>query len=326
MSRPRKSIPSYLPHAQSGRARAVWSDSSGIRHFRMLPGPIDSKESRSAFTALLLELEAAPHSARSATTNGLLLGELLLTYLDHAERHYRGPGGKPTSEIDEVRVVIRALRELYADKSAAEFGPLCLKAARQRWVADDRSRTECNRRVGIVKRIFKWAVSADLVPATTYQALATVSALQKGRTAAPEKAPIGPVDDVTVDTTLPFINRHVCGLVEFQRLTGCRPGEACAVRRCDIDTGGVVWVYRPPHHKNAHRGQARTISVGPKAQEMLREFFTLNLSDYLFSPAGAMDEVRTARAAYATHSVHRPACRYDPDSIKYMAPYARRLK
>ena len=191
MSRPRKSIPSYLPHTQSGRARAVWSDSSGIRHFRMLPGPIDSKESRSAFAALLLELEAAPHSARSATTSGLLLGELLLNYLDHAERHYRGRDGKPTSEIYEVRVVIRALRELYADRAAAEFGPLCLKAARQRWVADNRSRTECNRRVGIVKRIFKWAVSEELVPATTYQALATVSALQKGRTTAPEKSPIG---------------------------------------------------------------------------------------------------------------------------------------
>jgi hypothetical protein len=29
MPRPRKSIPSYLPHAQSGRARAVWTDYTG---------------------------------------------------------------------------------------------------------------------------------------------------------------------------------------------------------------------------------------------------------------------------------------------------------
>ena len=109
--------------------------------------------------------------------------------------------------------MIRALRELYADKPATEFGPLYLKAARQRWVNDGRSRTECNRRVGIVKRLFKWAVSEELVPAATYQALATVTALQKGRTAAPEKPPIGPVDDAVVDVTLPFLNRHVRGLV-----------------------------------------------------------------------------------------------------------------
>ena len=45
----RKSIPSYLPHAQSGRARAVWTDRTGTRQFRLLPGPFDSAESRTAF-------------------------------------------------------------------------------------------------------------------------------------------------------------------------------------------------------------------------------------------------------------------------------------
>lgn len=30
---------------------------------------------------------------------------MLLAYLDHAERHYRTPDGKPTSEIYVVRVV-----------------------------------------------------------------------------------------------------------------------------------------------------------------------------------------------------------------------------
>jgi hypothetical protein len=61
MPRPRKSIPSYLPHKQSGRARAVWTDPVGVRRFRLLPGAFDSQESRTAFAALLLELDAAPH-------------------------------------------------------------------------------------------------------------------------------------------------------------------------------------------------------------------------------------------------------------------------
>src|SRR5438046_2240341 len=98
----RKSIPSYLPHNQSGRSRA-------------------------AFAALLLELEAAPHHVPAAEPSGLTMAELLLAYLEHAERHYRTPDGQHTSEIYEVRVVIRALRELYADKPVAEFGPLCVK-------------------------------------------------------------------------------------------------------------------------------------------------------------------------------------------------------
>ena len=69
-----------------------------------------------------------------------------------------------------MKVVVRALRELYAEKPVAEFGPLCVKAARQRWVNEKRSRTECNRRVAMIKRILKWAVSEELAPPAVYQA------------------------------------------------------------------------------------------------------------------------------------------------------------
>lgn len=296
MSRLRNSIPSYLLYSQSGRARAVWTDLVGTRKFKLLPGAYDSKESRAAYAKLLLELDAAPHRRPATAPDGFTVAEVLLAYLDHAEQHDRTPNGKPTSEIYEVRVVIRALRELYADTPVGAFGPLCVKAARQRWVNDGRSRTECNRRVAITKRIFKWAVAEELVPPAVYQAVAAIAGLQKGRTTAREMPPVGPVEDAVVDATLPFLNRHVRGLVEFQRLTDCRPGEACAVRMCDIDTSGPVWLYKPPHHKNAHRGQSRTIAVGPKVQEVLREFFTTDPSEYLSSPARAVGEILTARS------------------------------
>src|SRR5689334_5580167 len=94
----RKSIPSYLPHTQSGRARAVWTDQTGTRHFRMLPGVYDSPESRSAFGTLLRELEAAPHQARTEPA-GRTVAEVLLAHLDHAEVHYRRPDGTQTHEV-----------------------------------------------------------------------------------------------------------------------------------------------------------------------------------------------------------------------------------
>jgi integrase len=298
MPRKPSPIPSYLFHNQTGRARAVWTEPTGRRRFQILPGAFNSPESRAAFAALLLEKQAAPHWVDNPVGGGITLAELLLAYFEHADRHYRGPDGEPTSEIYEVKVVVRALRELYADKPVDEFGPLCVKAARQRWVNEGRSRTECNRRVGIIKRIFKWAVSEELASPTVYQAVASVAGLQKGRTTARETDPVGPVDDSEVDATLPYLNRHVRGLVEFQRLTGCRPGEACAVRRCDIDTGGPLWLYRPPHHKNAHRGKSRTIVLGPKAQELVKEYFTPVMSDYLFSPIRASEERRAERATW----------------------------
>jgi len=43
-------------------------------------------------------------------------------HLAHAERHYRTPDGRYTRETCEVRVVIRALRELYADEPVAVGG------------------------------------------------------------------------------------------------------------------------------------------------------------------------------------------------------------
>jgi integrase len=229
----------------------------------MLPGAYDSPESRAAFTALLLEQQAAPTQAAVPDRAGLAIAELLRAYLAHAERHYRGPDGQPTSEMYEIKIVLRVLKELYAGTPVASFGPLCVKAARQRWVNDGRSRTECNRRVAIIKRILKWAVSEELASPLVYQAIATVVGLQKGRTTARETEPIRPVDDAVVDATLPFLNRYVRGLVEFQRLTGCRPGEACVLRRCDIDTAGPRWIYRLLHHKTASRGHTRTIVLGP---------------------------------------------------------------
>src|SRR5262249_19251537 len=109
--------------------------------------------------------------------------------------------------------------------------------------------------------------------------------------------PVGPVDDAVVDATLPYLNRFVAGMVNFQRLTGCRSGEVCIIRRCDIDTGGVVWLYKPPHHKTAWRGKTGSIAVGPKAQELLKEFFTAHLSEYLFSPKRAVEEQLAERSA-----------------------------
>jgi integrase len=100
-----------------------------------------------------------------------------------------------------------------------------------------------------------------------------------------------------VGATVTHLNRHVRGLVEFQRLTGCRPSEACGIRRCDIDRGGSVWLYKLAYHKTAWKGRSRTIAIGPKAQELLKAFFTPNIEDYLFSPRRAVEEFISARSA-----------------------------
>jgi integrase len=150
-----------------------------------------------------------------------------------------------------------------------------------------------NQRVGRVKRVFKWA----------------------RRKKARDMPPVGPIPDAVVEATLQFLNRHVRGLVEFQRLTGCRPGEACKLRRCNIDTSGPQWRFQPPAHKTAHRGKTRTVTIGPKAQALLAAFPTAAPTDYVFSPARAVAEFRSARAAarktprYPSHEARNAAVR-----------------
>jgi integrase len=222
---------------------------------------------------------------------------LMLAYLDHAEQHYRGPDGNQTDEVRHLKTAILHVRELYGKNSAADFGPLALKAVRQKFLKLGWCRKTINARIERIRRAFQWGVGEELIPPTTYQALSAVRGLQMGRTTARETEPVGPVDDAVVDATLDHVNRHVRGLIEFQRLTGCRPTEACLLRRFDIDMSGAIWEYKPTQHKGAWRGKSRCIPIGPKAQELLNGYFTPNLTDFLFSPARATEELRSERAA-----------------------------
>ena len=296
MSRKRNLLPSYLPHKQSGQARAVWTDQLGIRHQKLLPGAFEGPESRQAFARLQLELEVSAEPT-GKPRDGISVAEVLLAYLEFAVGHFVRPDGTTTHEVDEYKLTLRYVREIYSNMPAAEFGPLALKAIRKRFVDAGWCRNLVNQRVNRVRRIFKWAAGEELVGFDVYQRLTTVAGLAKGRCGVRESKPVLPIDDAVVDATLPHLSRYVRGLVEFQRLTGCRPGEACVVRRSDIDTGGDVWLYRPAAHKGQWRGKSRVIALGPKAQELLREYFTPAIGDYLFSPARSTKEFHAARSA-----------------------------
>ncbi|WP_143393459.1 tyrosine-type recombinase/integrase [Fimbriiglobus ruber] len=133
-------------------------------------------------------------------------------------------------------------------------------------------RTLINRRIDRVKRAFKWATAEELVPVSVYQALRTLGGLQAGRTSAPESAKIEPVPLDQYTATLPHLPRLVRAMAELQRWTGMRPGEVCRLKLSELDRSNPVWVYRPAHHKTAHRGKRRSVAIGPKGQAVLLAF------------------------------------------------------
>jgi hypothetical protein len=55
------------------------------------------------------------------------------------------------------------------------------------------SRKYVNDNVARIKRRFKWGAAQEFVPVAVHQALATVGGLVKGKSAARETAPVGPV-------------------------------------------------------------------------------------------------------------------------------------
>jgi integrase len=217
---------------------------------------------------------------------GLTVNELILGYVRFASDYYRGS----EKELEKIKLALRPLKQLYGGTEAVEFGPKKLKAVRELMIDADLSRRTINMRVGCIKRIVKWAVENELVPPTVHYGLLAVTGLRQGRSNAREPEPVKPVPEAFVEAVIPRVGRYVRGMIQLQRLTGARPGEICRMRACDIDMAGDVWVFRPCKHKNLLRGHQREIYLGPKAQQIVREFLKPNLEAYLFSPREAMKE------------------------------------
>ncbi len=272
-------VPSYRRHRPSGQAVATLG---GRDHYL---GKWNSKASRAEYDRLIGEwLAAGRQMPGLADDYSLTVAEVALRFWEFAKGYYR-KGRRPTSELDEYRQTIRPLRRLYGHTLARDFGPLALKVLRESMVEAGLSRGVVNHRVGRIKRIFKWAVGEELVPPSIHHGLSAVEGLRKGRTKARESRPVQPIDDSVVDATLAHLSEVVAEMVRFQRLTGCRPGEVCLIRPCDVDTSGEVWTYRPESHKTEHHDRERVVCIGPRAQDVLRPYLLRDKSSYCFVPA-----------------------------------------
>lgn len=298
MARPRNPLPKYELHKPSGSARVRWAGRE------VWLGKHGTPESLKEYARICAEIGAAPAAAPVAGRRATV-AEVLLAFMTHAQAHYRGADGAPTSEFREHGRSILHLEQLYGHTPAAEFGPLALKAVRAAMVAAKWSRKTVNKRVSRVRHIFRWAAGEELVPVAVVEALECVAGLQKGRTAAHETDPVGPAPLADVTAALPFLDRHQRAMARLQLLTGMRPGEACVLRLCELDRTGAVWAWRPEAHKTAWRGADKTVLFGPQAQAVIAEFLAgcdADLrpkdDDWLFSPARAREErYRRLRAA-----------------------------
>jgi integrase len=278
-------IPSYRLHRPSGRAVVTLND---VDHYL---GAHGSPESRIEYERLIAEW-LARHQTAEPDYEGmeLPLAEVMLAYLESAATYYRDAEGNTTREFENIKNALRPLGALYSFALAKDFGPIALKAVRQKMIDDKLCRRVVNQRIGIIKRMFKWASSEQLIPPAIYHGLQCVDGLKRGRSQARETEPVTPVPDAHVDATLKFLPPTLNAMVQLQRNTGMRSGELVLMRGIDIDTTGTIWIYRPQKHKTQHHGHSRTVMLGPQAKEIIQPFFEPDLTAYLFSPSQAQAE------------------------------------
>ena len=289
----RRRVPAYKQHRPSGQARVIVDG----RHVYL--GKYGSDESRERYARLIAELACTPSDVgvamRGSVPSEYSINEMLLAYWGFAQRYY-SKNGKPTKELACMRDAMRTLRLLYGESDVRDFGPLSLKAVRNHMIEVEKlSRGVINNRVNRIRRIFKWAVSEELIPVQIFEALRTVAGLRFGRSAARETDPVRPANDQDVESVLAFMAPPVAAMVRLQRITGMRACELVQMRATDIERSSAVWVYEPAEHKNQWRGHSRQVALGPQAQEILKPFLDRPADAYLFSPREADEWQREQR-------------------------------
>jgi integrase len=273
---PRKSKPSYLLHRPTGQARVRLG---GKDHYL---GEFGSDESKQRYEKIISDWLGGQDPSRSMLT----IDDLTLAFCAWGEDYYRRFDGAPSGELQNIRGALEPLTKLFGNTPISCFGPLRLKSVREEMVSRAWCRTNINRQIGRIKRVFAWGAENEIVPPAVFQGVRSVAALRLGRTSARESKPIMPVDESIVMATLPELSSVLRAMIRLQLLCGMRPGEVCIVRPCDISmrTDGV-WVYRPAQHKNAWRDKSRVIFIGPEGQEVLRTFLDRPAESLCFTPS-----------------------------------------
>lgn len=276
-----KRIPSYRKHKASGQALVTIL---GKDHYL---GPHGTKASHLLYDRLISEYLATGRKLIEPVEHSITVIEVLAAHMKFARTYYL-KDGKATNEIDALRIIVNDAGSLYGNTPASEFGPKALKVVRQQWIERGQARRTVNKNMRRLTRIFKWAASEEIIPATIYQSLITVPGLKLGRTTAPETPPVLPVPNAIVEKTMPYLRPIVRDMVRLQLLTGMRPGEICKLRPFDIDRGSDVWEYKPRSHKTEHHGRSRIVYIGPEAQALLTRYMQRETSLPCFSPAESM--------------------------------------
>ncbi len=205
---------------------------------------------------------------------------------EYVEQHFDNRRSK-----ENLLHLLETLKASYGSFPAVSFGPQSLKSLQRGLVAQEFSRSWCNRTVFAIRRLFRWAVSEELVPPSVIQGLNAVETLRKGHTTAKDSRARRPVSDVDFFALEKYVTPTVWTILQLLRLTGARPSELLQLRPGDIDRSAATWCARLSEHKTAHHGKDRVLWFGKDARALLVPVLLRKRDgEYLFSPKDAVSE------------------------------------
>ncbi len=210
-----KRVPPFRHHKASGQGFVEL----GGRRFYL--GRYGFSEPRRRYHQIITEWLASGRQLPVAPEE-ITVVELIARSWQHACGYYVKPTGEATSEVNSIRQALRPLKELYGHTRATSFGPLDLRAVRQKMMDRGWCRTSVNKAVARIKRVFRWAAEYELVRGSVYHDLQAVSGLRRGRSPARESLPVRPVPQEHIDAIRPFVSDQLWALVRLQLLTAAR--------------------------------------------------------------------------------------------------------
>jgi integrase len=248
--------------------------------------------------ALFAAFEAWLARSRSAKNRQAdpAVSKVLAAFMAHAVEYYRSATGEQSGEAGNFVDALKPVRKLYGDAIAKDFTTTELEAVRADMIRSGLARKTINSRINRVRRVWKWAASKKMVPASTYAGLMTLAPLLKNRSSAREAKGVAAVALDRIKAVLPHLPGPVAAMVEIQTLTGCRVGEVLSMRGVDVHQDCDPWEFRPSRHKNDFRedAMARVIPLGPRARAIVAEHLARcrDPQAHLFNPRDAIVEKR----------------------------------
>jgi hypothetical protein len=165
---------------------------NGVDHYL---GKHGSEQSRRSDDRLVGKWLAAGRASPAERQTGCLtVDNLLNRYWKHVKNLYLKPDGSPSETAANPKPSLRILKQSDGDVATDDFGPTARKALQELFVQNRNSRRYVNENIGRIRRAFHWGVSEELIEERTYRRLLTVDGLRKGKTNAPERPQVEPID------------------------------------------------------------------------------------------------------------------------------------